>query len=177
MNLKWKFISEDSDLIGWRKVSARTYELPNGKQKKFDINYYRNSACVLPITKEGDVVLVKQYRPGPVVVTLELPGGIIDPGEEPIESAARELVEETGFVGDLQSVGSFWLDAYSTGKKHAVLARNCAQVRPQRTEDDEFIEVVLMRLGSFRKWLESCDMPDAASAYRALQVLDLERTY
>lgn len=54
---------------------------------------------VVPVTASGDVVLVRQYRHGARRVTLEIPGGMVDPGETPAEAAARELREETGYGG------------------------------------------------------------------------------
>jgi 8-oxo-dGTP pyrophosphatase MutT (NUDIX family) len=58
---------------------------------------------VVPVTPEGEVVMVRQFRHGSRRVTLEVPGGIVDPGETPAEAAARELLEETGYRGGAAS--------------------------------------------------------------------------
>lgn len=53
---------------------------------------------VVPLTARGEVVLIEQYRHGSREVSLEIPGGMVDPGESPREAAGRELLEETGYA-------------------------------------------------------------------------------
>src|SRR5262245_49723816 len=68
----------------------------------------RDWCNVVPITAGGDVVLVKQFRFGSREVSLELPGGIVDDGEDPAASAARELEEETGYrAGRIVRLGTY----------------------------------------------------------------------
>lgn len=62
---------------------------------------------VIPLTEDGRVVMIEQYRHGTGEVTLEIPGGMVDPGETPRETAARELLEETGYeAGEVIHLGS-----------------------------------------------------------------------
>ena len=67
-------------------------------------DFFRIDSCdwvnIIPVTPEGEIVMVRQYRHGTREVTLEIPGGMIDAGEAPAEAAARELLEETGYRAD-----------------------------------------------------------------------------
>jgi ADP-ribose pyrophosphatase len=64
-------------------------------------------AQVVPVTAAGDIVMIRQYRHGAEKITLEIPGGLVDPGEPPERAAARECLEETGYsAGNLRPLGA-----------------------------------------------------------------------
>lgn len=98
---------------------------------------------VIPVTPEGRVVLIRQWRQGTDQVALEIPGGIIDPGETPAQAAVRELLEETGFrAANLAHLG--WVHpnpALFSNVCHTFLASGAYADQPQRPEDVEEIEV------------------------------------
>src|SRR5690242_13102068 len=69
-----------------------------GKAIRFSIIEATSWVNIIALTRDERVVLVRQYRAGVDRVCLEIPGGMVDPGEEPAQAAARELVEETGYT-------------------------------------------------------------------------------
>jgi 8-oxo-dGTP pyrophosphatase MutT (NUDIX family) len=70
-----------------------------GTAMRFSLIEAADWVNVIARTETGEIVMVRQYRPGVDRVCLEIPGGMIDPGEDPIAAARRELAEETGYTG------------------------------------------------------------------------------
>jgi 8-oxo-dGTP pyrophosphatase MutT (NUDIX family) len=98
----------------------------------------------------GDLVLVRQSRPGAKGKTLELPSGKLEAGETPAEAAARELAEECGLEArEWRELGSFWAaPAYSTEFVHVFEARGLAQADPAGLDEDEDVEAERRPLAS-----------------------------
>lgn len=84
----------------WLEVAARVVRGMPGStgDQEFYVVRPRDYVTVIATTTEGQVLLVRQYRPAVDRQTLELPSGLLDPGEAPEETARRELLEETGYV-------------------------------------------------------------------------------
>lgn len=106
---------------------------------------------VIPLTSENEIVLVEQYRYGIEQPTLELPGGMVDPGETHGETAERELLEETGYQGDewhyLGNVSSN--PAFLTNYTHLHVVKNCRRIQDQQLDGNERINVHTMPLDDF----------------------------
>lgn len=115
--------------------------LPNGQTAKREYIKHIGASCVVPLTKEGDVLLVKQYRYPFSAVLPEIPAGKLDSADEdPLEAAKRELWEETGAKCDsLIPLGDYYPTcAYSTEVIHMYLAMD---IEPglQHLDEDEFV--------------------------------------
>ncbi len=120
-----------------------TVKIPNGHICEFDFLGHQGAAAVLPVTGDGKLLMVRQYRNALDRFTLEIPaGGLEGPKEPTREAAARELTEETGFVAGkidfLISVVS--AVAYCNEKIDIYLARDL-QKSERHLDADEFINV------------------------------------
>jgi ADP-ribose pyrophosphatase len=100
------------------------------------------------VTPENEVVIARQYRHGIGRISLRLPGGLLEPTEDPILAAQRELREETGFVSNQwESLGHFVPDSnYRCGQAHLFLAREAKKVAEADAEDLEEMEIIRMPL-------------------------------
>jgi 8-oxo-dGTP pyrophosphatase MutT (NUDIX family) len=103
---------------------------------------------VVPLTVDGQVVLIEQYRHGSKKVTLEVPGGMVDERESPGETAERELLEETGYrAGTIELLGRVRPNpAIQNNWLHIFIARDCVLAQAPQPESAEQIDVRLVAL-------------------------------
>lgn len=106
---------------------------------------------VVAITADSEIILVEQYRYGTEEPTLEIPGGMVDKGEEPLEAARRELLEETGYQSDeWKSLGKVSSNpAILTNYTHMYLAEKCIFVGSENPDSHERIIVHKMPVSQF----------------------------
>ena len=101
-NRKWRVLKSTPllNLGPWLNVRQEVVELPNGTQiPAWFVMDFPNWVNVIAITKEGDFVMIDQYRHALGETHYELVAGVVDEGETPLQAAMRELSEETGYEG------------------------------------------------------------------------------
>ena len=137
----WEKLGEDPPVkVGFRKIINRHFRLPNGREVNWQIKDEGMGAAVLALTAAKQVILVKQFRPGPEEILMELPGGNVDAQENPLEAAKRELLEETGYSGEVEAIGSHFDCANSSRIRNAFVATNCHKTSEPHPEEDERLE-------------------------------------
>ncbi len=140
--------------------------LPNGVEGEWECIRHPGGALAVPITAEGELVLVKQYRFAVEGRLLEFPAGTLEPHEEPAETIKREIEEETGYrANQWHFLGKFPLaPGYSDEYIYAFLARELDKLeRPPAQDEDEDIEVVLMSFAEFERAILAGEAIDAKS--------------
>jgi ADP-ribose pyrophosphatase len=122
-------------------------EYAPGRSTRMEIVDHTEAVVILPLDHERNVWFVRQYRHAAGRELLELPAGVLPPGEAPADGARRELQEETGMTaGQLEPLLSFWLaPGYSTEYMHVFLATDLSPA-PLAQDEDEVITVVKMPL-------------------------------
>ncbi len=112
-----------------------------GESRPFEIVRFGQGVAILPVTNDGRVVLIRQLRPAVGEAILEIPAGKMETGEEILESARRELLEETGIEGaDLHLMQSIYTTpGFCDEVIHLVMARG-GIAGPPHPEEDEWID-------------------------------------
>ncbi len=119
------------------------FEPPEGPAREFWVVEAPDWINVVPLTDDRRVVMVRQYRFGIDGFTLEIPGGMCDGDEPPLEAALRELKEETGYEAR-ETVSLGWVHpnpAVQTNRCHTFLALGAHPAGPPQPDEDESFEV------------------------------------
>lgn len=144
-------------------VSQKIHPVTSCKHDFYSINS-TSWVNIIPITKDNKVVMVRQFRHGIEDFCLEIPGGLVDSGEEnPESSAKRELLEETGYASDeiIQLGYCYPNPAVQNNICYFYLAKNCSEVAAQNLDPAEDIEVLLVPIQEIPQLLKNGSIPHA----------------
>ena len=174
MDGAWEQVGPDRTAYqGFVRVIHRTLRLPDGREAVWDMLDAPATATVLPLTVDGDVVLVRQFRAGPMAQVLSLPGGLVEEGEPPEAAAARELREETGYAAELIEPVVAIHANFRTRPSYTLVARGCRLVGEPDLDDFEDCEPVVVSVAELRRLLRRGEVVTAEQAYLALDFLGL----
>ncbi len=170
----WEQLSRETVFQKYsRNIEKVIFRTPDNKESDFYIKKEGPAVCTLALTINQDVILVRQFRPGPKEILNEIPGGVLEAGETPERAAARELLEETGYRGKITLVTTALDCAYSTMNRYCLVATDCEKVAEQSLDQTEFADVVLMPLSDFRRLLKSGKLTDIEVGFLGLDYLGL----
>lgn len=150
------------------KVQRDTVELPDGKHSTREYIRHPGAVVILPLFDDGSVLLERQFRYPLQQVFVEFPAGKIDPGEDPMACAKRELLEETGFTA------AEWTPvctihnaiAYSDEHLDIFLARGL-MAGERNLDDGEFLETFTATVPEMLDWIKSGKITDVKTVIGA----------
>lgn len=147
-----------------------TAELENGKSAVRDVLLHSGGVCIIPVTKNNEIFMVKQFRYPFREVTTEIPAGKLEKGENPHDCGKRELLEETGctcteyiYLGEIYPT-----PAYNTEIIHVYLAKGL-EYEKQNLDSDEFLDVEKIPLADALKLVMDGTIKDAKTQIAILK--------
>lgn len=148
----------------WATLRVDKCELPNGRiADEYYVLEYPNWVNVVAITEDEKIIMVRQYRNGADLVSIEIPGGVIDGDEKPEEAVKRELLEETGYLfDDIELLSTVYPNpATSNNVTYCYLAKGGKKVQEQSLDEHEDIDVELYSIEEVKGMLLRNEIPQA----------------
>lgn len=145
--MKQHLVSRERVFDGdYLRVERRIVRLPSGREAVREIVVPRDAVGVLPLHRDGTAYFVRQYRPAVERTLVEVPAGVVDPGETREEAVRRELLEEVGMrpASVRHLLDYYHAEGYSTGVLHLYLAFDLEDAGGPAPEEDEHLETVTM---------------------------------
>ncbi|MDR7072622.1 NUDIX hydrolase [Fictibacillus barbaricus] len=145
-------------------------ELPNKKIGKREIVKHPGAVAVLAVTEEGKILMVEQFRKPLEKTIVEIPAGKLEKGEDPLECAKRELLEETGYsCKKIESIGSFYTSpGFADELIHLYFTDSLINKGEQMTDEDEFVNVLEISIDEAKEMMKNQQIHDAKTVYGVL---------
>jgi ADP-ribose pyrophosphatase len=163
--MPYKIINKDTVYRGKVfNIETVLLEFPDGHQARYDLVKHNPSVTILPVSSEGLVYFVKQYRLGVLGDLLELPAGVIEGNEDSEGCARREMREEIGLAADLLTClgQAYLIPGYGDELMYFYLAERL-RVAPLNHDPDEFLEVVTYTIPEVYRLIENGKIIDSKS--------------
>jgi ADP-ribose pyrophosphatase len=160
--IETRMVSEDVFDGKLLHIKRDTVRMPDGAQATREFVVHPGAAMIIPKLPDGKLLLERQYRYPLSRVFIEFPAGKVDPGEDPLTTAVRELTEETGYVAARWShlATMHPVISYSTEQIDIFVADELTHVGT-RLDDGEFIETFGATLDEALAWLDRGDITDS----------------
>ena len=177
----WPLVRSTPDK-SYRVFSVRTDTARSprtGKEHDFYVIESVDWVNVIPLTPDNEVVMVRQYRHGTQQISLEIPGGLVNPKDAPLDTARKELLEETGYQAEeITLIGAAHPQPAVLNNRHltflatnvqktaaldpsTALRQGSGQGSGQRLDEGEDIEVVLVPLSKIPRLIRECEITNA----------------
>ena len=150
-------------------LQVEEVELPNGRTAQREIVKHPGAVAIIPITAEGKLVLVRQFRKALGKEIYEIPAGKLEKGEDPLQCAVRELEEETGFTAQsMNRIASFYT---SPGFADEIIYLYIAEQLVggvAQPDEDEFVETKIVTIEEAQDLIEKEKIHDAKTMFAIL---------
>ncbi|GAA0884044.1 NUDIX hydrolase [Sphingobacterium siyangense subsp. cladoniae] len=154
---KWKRLS--SEYIceePWATLRRDTCELPDGRiNDHYYVLEYPDWVNMIGITEQNELLVIKQYRHGAGIISLEIPAGTTEEGEDPKHAAVREMLEETGYQFDqIEEIAKLYANPATSGNiTYTYLMTGGKKVQEQALDEHEEIDVYRIPLEEAKSML------------------------
>lgn len=152
------------------KLFVDEVELPDGKKSIREIVRHPGAVCVIPVTENGEVIMVRQFRYAFNQVLLEVPAGKLEPNEDPLSAALRELEEESGVVAqNVEYLGEIYTTVAIFDERIHVYLATGLTYKNAHPDEGEFLDVDKIPLSTLVDMVMNGEIKDSKTQIAILK--------